>query len=115
MTITSNSSNCSSLEATRAIQGSDYPIKRTHNAPTSTLKDTQRTHEYFEDLAGRVLLDLPQPGRQTVKGGLGGHVIHQDEGVGRAVVGLSDGPEPLLACCVPYLELLRSSIEKEAR
>ena len=41
-----------------------------------------------------VLLDLPQPVWTAVECWLVGHVVDQDEGVGRPVVGLGDAPEP---------------------
>ena len=39
-------------------------------------------------LGAGVLLDLPQPVRAAVEGGLVGHVVHEDQGVGGPVVGL---------------------------
>ena len=41
-----------------------------------------------------VLLNLPQPVWTAVECWLVGHVVDQDEGVGRPVVGLGDAPEP---------------------
>lgn len=40
-----------------------------------------------------------------VEGLLIGDVIHQDEAHGSAVIGRCDGTVPLLAGCVPYLQL----------
>ena len=68
-----------------------------------------------------VLLNLPQPVWTAVECWLVGHVVDQDEGVGRPVVRLGDAPEPggdirpgqtknislflpLLARCVPDLQ-----------
>ena len=42
-------------------------------------------------LGAGVLLDLPQPVRAAVEGGLVGDVIHEDQGVGGPVVGLQYG------------------------
>ena len=42
-------------------------------------------------LGAGVLLDLPQPVRAAVEGGLVGHVVHEDQGVGGPVVGLQYG------------------------
>ena len=42
-------------------------------------------------LGAGVLLDLPQPVWAAVEGGLVGHVIHEDQGVGGPVVGLQYG------------------------
>ena len=42
-------------------------------------------------LGAGVLLDLPQPVRAAVEGGLVGHVIHEDQGVGGPVVRLQYG------------------------
>ena len=41
-----------------------------------------------------VLLNFPQPVWTAVECWLVGHVVDQDEGVGRPVVGLGDAPEP---------------------
>ena len=41
-----------------------------------------------------VLLNLPQPVWTAVEGWLVGHIVDQDEGVGRPVVRLGDAPEP---------------------
>ena len=76
------------------------------------------THQDPQYLGRGVLLDLPEPVRTTVECWLVGDVIHEYEGVGRAVVGLGDAPEPkpgvnstsdrrispLLACSVPDLQ-----------
>ena len=42
-------------------------------------------------LGAGVLLDLPQPVWAAVEGGLVGHVIHEDQGVGGPVVRLQYG------------------------
>ena len=41
-----------------------------------------------------VLLNLPQPVWTTVESWLVRHVVDEDQGVGRPVVGLGDAPEP---------------------
>jgi len=52
-----------------------------------------------------VLLNVPDPVLDIVKGLLVGDVVHQHNAHGSSVVGRGDGPEPLLAGGVPDLEL----------
>ncbi len=50
-----------------------------------------------------MILDLANPVANVVKTVLAGAIISEDDALGSSVVGLSDGPESLLASCVPDL------------
>lgn len=70
------------------------------------------THEDGYDLIAGILLNFPQPLWQAAERLFAGDVVGQDQGVGTAVVALRDGPEPLLPCRVPDLQLfVRESAE----
>ena len=51
-------------------------------------------HQNPQNFGRGVLLNLPQPVWTAVEGWLVGHIVDQDEGVGRPVVRLGDAPEP---------------------
>ena len=63
------------------------------------------TDEICENVGASVHLYFVKPLRKTVEGGLAADVVDEDEGVGRAVVALRDGAEPLLSRRVPDLKL----------
>jgi hypothetical protein len=59
-----------------------------------------------------VVLDLCEPKLVDVLIALGiGDVVHQKDAVGALVVGAGDGPEALLAGCVPDLELNHLAVD----
>lgn len=60
-----------------------------------------------------VAFDLSEPGLYVREGVLVGHVVHDDDPVRPAVVGRGDGPETLLPCGVPDLELDRLALQLE--
>ena len=66
-----------------------------HTPELSTMDQSEwrvtRQQPMRAHLGAGVLLDLPQPVRAAVEGGLVGHVVHQDQGVGGPVVGLQYG------------------------
>ena len=66
-----------------------------HTAELSTMDQSEwrvtRQQPMRAHLGAGVLLDLPQPVRAAVEGGLVGHVVHEDQGVGGPVVGLQYG------------------------
>lgn len=58
-------------------------------------------------LAVHVLPALLHPGHQAAEAGRARHVVHEEHGVGVAVVVLHHGlSEALLPCCVPQLQLV---------
>lgn len=58
-----------------------------------------------------MLLNLTDPIADTLKGSAIGNVIHEDDTLSTAEVGCRDGPEPLLAGRVPYLQFDPLSVD----
>ena len=52
-------------------------------------------HQHPQHLGRGVLLYLAEPVWTTVEGWLIGHIVDQDESMGRAVVGLGDTAKPV--------------------
>ena len=61
--------------------------------------------DHLLHIGAGVLLNVPDPVLDVVETFLVGYVVHQHDAHGSPVVGRGDRPEPLLARCVPDLQL----------
>ena len=68
-------------------------------------------YEHLDEVVvGAVGLELRQPVLHLGEALPGGHVVDQDGPLGPPVVARGQGPEPLLARCVPYGQLYSVSL-----
>lgn len=88
---------------------STYKTERT-SGPRDLPTLCQLTDQQLHDVGARVLPNILNPVRHRQEGTPLGDVICEDGPVGTAVVALGDGAEPLLAGCVPNLQLKKQGV-----